>query len=178
MKKKIALLTVVLIVAMVVLGGSMTAYAGHQCSVTVIIGDVNLDGSVDSIDLALLYNTTYYAVPLPNRLQYIAADVNYDSSCTMLDFYMLEDYLLGRISSFPAGQTYTVYYGDLNGEQLVTTTDQSLLSDYLLGRINLTFRQYVSADVNGDGTVDGIDLAIITAYINGQIQHFPVCPQS
>jgi len=77
--------------------------------------DVNLDGSVDSIDLALLYNTTYYAVPLPNRLQYIAADVNYDSSCTMLDFYMLEDYLLGRISSFPAGQTYTVYYGDLNG---------------------------------------------------------------
>jgi len=77
---------------------SMTAYAGHQCSVTVIIGDVNLDGSVDSIDLALLYNTTYYAVPLPNRLQYIAADVNYDSSCTMLDFYMLEDYLLGRIS--------------------------------------------------------------------------------
>jgi len=37
MKKKIALLTVVLIVAMVVLGGSMTAYAGHQCSVTVII---------------------------------------------------------------------------------------------------------------------------------------------
>jgi len=57
MKKKIALLTVVLIVAMVVLGGSMTAYAGHQCSVTVIIGDVNLDGSVDSIDLALLYNT-------------------------------------------------------------------------------------------------------------------------
>jgi len=99
-EKKIALLTVVLIVAMVVLGGSMTAYAGHQCSVTVIIGDVNLDGSVDSIDLALLYNTTYYAVPLPNRLQYIAADVNYDSSCTMLDFYMLEDYLLGRISSF------------------------------------------------------------------------------
>jgi len=96
----------------------------------------------------------------------------------MLDFYMLEDYLLGRISSFPAGQTYTVYYGDLNGDQLVTTTDQSLLSDYLLGRINLTFRQYVSADVNGDGTVDGIDLAIITAYINGQIQHFPVCPQS
>jgi len=74
-EKKIALLTVVLIVAMVVLGGSMTAYAGHQCSVTVIIGDVNLDGSVDSIDLALLYNTTYYAVPLPNRLQYIAADV-------------------------------------------------------------------------------------------------------
>jgi len=35
-EKEIALLTVVLIVAMVVLGGSMTAYAGHQCSVTVL----------------------------------------------------------------------------------------------------------------------------------------------
>jgi len=83
------------------ISGSMTAYAGHQCSVTVIIGDVNLDGSVDSIDLALLYNTTYYAVPLPNRLQYIAADVNYDSSCTMLDFICLkiislEEYPLSR----------------------------------------------------------------------------------
>jgi len=130
-EKEIALLTVVLIVAMVVLGGSMTAYAGHQCSVTVIIGDVNLDGSVDSIDLALLYNTTYYAVPLPNRLQYIAADVNYDSSCTMLDFYMLEDYLLEEYPLSRQVKLTQFIMVTLTGPT-VTTTDQSLLSDYFL----------------------------------------------
>jgi len=176
MKKKVALLTVVLGIAMIVLGGSMTAYAGHQCSKTVIIGDVNLDGTIDSVDLALLYNEVYYAIPFANPLQYIAGDVNYDSSSTMLDYYLLRDYLLGKISSFPAGQTYTVYYGDLNGDQLVTASDKSLLSNYLIGNGTLTFRQYVAADVNGDGSVNSVDLALITQHINGQIQHFPVCP--
>ncbi|GAE87731.1 dockerin type I repeat-containing protein [Acetivibrio straminisolvens] len=178
MKKKVALLTVVLSIAMIVFSGSMTAYAAHQCTKTVIIGDVNLDGSIDAIDLALLYNEVYYAVPFANPLQYIAADVNNDFSSTMYDYYLLRDYLLGEISSFPAGETYTVYYGDLDGDQSVTANDKSLLSNYLLGNINLTSRQYVAADVNGDGSVNAIDLAIITQYINGQIQHFPVCPQN
>ncbi|HHV29536.1 MAG TPA: dockerin [Clostridium sp.] len=176
MKKRIALLTVVLSIAMVVFGGAMTAYAGHQCSTTVLIGDVNLDGSINSLDYALLYNEVYYAVPLTNQLQYIAADVNYDAAITMQDVNILADYILGKISSFPAGVTYTVYYGDLNGDQLVTTADQKVVSDYILGKTSLTFRQFVAADVDGDGYVNSLDLAYITQHINEQIQHFPVCP--
>lgn len=176
MKKRIALLTMALTLAMAIVGGPMAVYAGHQCSETVIIGDVNLDGVINSVDLALLYNEVYYNVPFVDPLQGIAADVNYDAAVTMLDFYLLEDYLLGKISSFPAGATYTVYYGDLDGNQLVTTNDQGLVSDYILGTLTLNHRQFVAADVNGDRLVDSIDLAYITQHINGRIQHFPVCP--
>jgi len=135
-----------------------------------------LDGSINSLDYALLYNEVYYAVPLTNQLQYIAADVNYDAAITMQDVNILADYILGKISSFPAGVTYTVYYGDLNGDQLVTTADQKIVSDYILGKTTLTFRQFVAADVDGDGYVNSLDLGYITQHINGQIQHFPVCP--
>ncbi|HHV29537.1 dockerin type I repeat-containing protein [Acetivibrio mesophilus] len=176
MKKRIALLTVVLSIAMVVFGGAMTAYAGHQCSTTVLIGDVDLDGSIDSLDLALLYAEINNTQPFTNQLQYIAADVNYDGAVTMLDAYLIRDYILRAISSFPAGATYTVYYGDVNGDQLVTEEDLRIVKDYILLKTTLTFRQYVAADVDGDGLVDSLDASYINSYVKGKRDHFPVCP--
>ncbi|HOM03134.1 MAG TPA: dockerin type I repeat-containing protein [Acetivibrio sp.] len=178
MNKKIVLLTVALSIAMMVLGGSMIVYASHQCNQTVIIGDVNLDGLIDALDVTILGRYVNHGQPFTSLLQFVAADVDYDGSITVQDYNMLRDYILRNISSFPAGQFYTVYYGDLNGDQLVTLDDKEIVIDHILNRTPLTFRQLAAADVDGDQFINALDVSYINSHAKDKIEHFLVCPQN
>jgi len=51
--------------------------------------------------------------------------------------------------------------GDVNGSGSVDAIYYSILKKYLLGATNLDSEAYNRADVNGDNTVDIIDLALI-----------------
>ncbi|KNY25579.1 dockerin type I repeat-containing protein [Pseudobacteroides cellulosolvens] len=176
MKKRIGSLLVGLGLFVTVMGTSLPAFAAHSCTETVTIGDVNLDGSVNAIDLLLLKQEIDCLVYFDN-LQCIAADVDYNAAITMADYNMLKDYLLGNITSFPAGSSYTVYYGDVTGDQLVTDADKTKVSNYILGSVYLTSREFAAADVNGDQVVNSGDLTLINRHILNIEDHFPVCPQ-
>lgn len=72
---------------------------------SVVIGDVNYDNKVDSIDFAyfrmyLLGNINDF--PTPNDIQ--AADLNGDWKIDAIDFAYLRMYLLGNITKFPVEQ--------------------------------------------------------------------------
>lgn len=176
MKKRIGSLLVGLGLFVTVMGTSLPAFASHSCSKTVTIGDVNLDGSVNAIDLLMLKQEIDCLVYFDN-LQSIAADVDYNAAITMADYNMLKDYLLGIRTSFPAGSSYTVYYGDVTGDQLVTAADTTKVQNYILGSVYLTAREFAAADVNGDDAVNALDLALINQHALDLNEHFPVCPQ-
>lgn len=70
---------------------------------TIIIGDVNGDNSVNSLDFA--YTRMYLlgiSSAFPSKNGIIAADVNADSSINSIDFAYIRQYLLGYIDKFPA----------------------------------------------------------------------------
>lgn len=77
----------------------------------IIIGDVNLDGSLSSLDLDLIKfyfaNTTQF-----NADQKIAADVNADNIINNVDLVLVKRYFAGVITSFPAGYSKTIIYGN------------------------------------------------------------------
>lgn len=71
---------------------------------TVKYGDVNMDGAVDSVDLALL---KAYLLAKSSTLPNLAAgDVTGDGTLDALDYAILKKYLLGLIATLPADGAY------------------------------------------------------------------------
>lgn len=101
--------------------------------------------------------------------------MDYNAAITMGDYNMLKDYILGIRTSFPAGVSYTVYYGDVTGDQLVTDADTTKVSNYVLGNLYLTAREFAAADVNGDQVVNSGDVTLINRHVKNIEEHFPVC---
>lgn len=52
-------------------------------------------------------------------------------------------------------------FGDLNSDGVANIADVVFMQKYLLGLSTLTFEEYTCADMNGDGNVNGFDLAIL-----------------
>ena len=51
--------------------------------------------------------------------------------------------------------------GDLNADNTLTTADAVLLQRYLLQERTLTQSQWQAADLNADGVVNALDLALL-----------------
>lgn len=66
----------------------------------IIYGDVNSDGSIDTLDFALIKQ---YLLKITTNLNLEAADLNSDESVDTLDFAILKKYLLGQITTLPVG---------------------------------------------------------------------------
>ena len=67
------------------------------------LGDVNDDGSVDAIDMALLKKYLLNeSDSLPHQDYRKVADVNGDGNIDSIDFALIKSYLLGKITNFPA----------------------------------------------------------------------------
>lgn len=54
-----------------------------------------------------------------------------------------------------------IVYGDLNSDNTLTTADAVLLQNYLLNAATLTADQQQAADLNADGVVNALDLALL-----------------
>lgn len=62
-------------------------------------GDVNDDGSTNSIDFALMRQYLLGTNTLANNVR---SDVNGDGSINSIDFAVMRQYLLGSINKYPA----------------------------------------------------------------------------
>ena len=51
--------------------------------------------------------------------------------------------------------------GDVSGDGVLALADYALLASACVGALQLTEAQYKAADLNGDGAVDGFDLALL-----------------
>ncbi len=56
----------------------------------------------------------------------------------------------------------------------VSNSDADIIESYLQGNTVLSNKQLLSADVNGDGTVDNVDLSMLNDYIIGMMTYLPV----
>ncbi len=67
-------------------------------------------------------------------------------------------------------------YGDVDGSSTVTTDDYNIFRDSLMCQEQHFPYEYgrLTADVNGDGLADTLDLALILQYTRGEITKFPV----
>ncbi len=65
----------------------------------ILMGDVNFDGSFNSVDFALVRQYLLGIINFTEK-QKKAADVNFDSIVTSIDFAKMRQYLLGIIKSF------------------------------------------------------------------------------
>ena len=70
---------------------------------TVLLGDVNADGAINTIDAAAIISCYYGKVEFSD-VQRKAADVNHDQTVNTIDAAMIISHYYGKISSFPAAQ--------------------------------------------------------------------------
>ncbi|MEN2774320.1 glycoside hydrolase family 9 protein [Acetivibrio clariflavus] len=81
----------------------MAAYANSKQTVGFILGDVDGNGKIDSIDFATLKQYMLGMIKtLPSPYEEIAADVDGNGTINVIDLAYLKKYLLGMISKFPA----------------------------------------------------------------------------
>ena len=66
---------------------------------TALIGDVNGDGSVDTLDAVKILNYTVDKVTLTENQLYVA-DVNNDGSVNALDALAIQKFAVGKITEF------------------------------------------------------------------------------
>jgi hypothetical protein len=137
------------------------------------IGDVTLDGNVNSGDYTILKRYILEIITFTPE-QLVAGDVSGDGKVNSGDYTLLNKYLLDLSDTFPAGDTFTYTFGDVNNDSKVSDLDANLVESYLSGNTVLSNKQILSADVDGSGIVDTNDLSILNDYISGLISYLPV----
>jgi hypothetical protein len=158
------------------------------------VGDIGGDGRVAADDLAMMTDASVGDLKLSSR-EASRADLDGNGRpADAVDVAIITDYLVGDIATFPVcskpGYTTTppsggreppCYgprggIGDINGDGRVDASDKALMIDASVGNIKLSQFEASRADLDGnDIPVGAEDVAIITDYIAGSINTFPIC---
>ena len=69
---------------------------------TAYVGDLNKDGRINVYDLCLLKRVCFAEKP-SRMIPKGVCDLNADNEVTTADIVLMQQYLFGRIGSFPAG---------------------------------------------------------------------------
>ena len=126
-----------------------------------ILGDVNGDGNVDSLDAA--YILRYDACLIEaDKLSMIAADINCDGEVNNMDAALI---LRSEVD-------LTYVLGDVNSDGNVDTLDATCILRYDAGLIEADKLRMEAADVSCDGKVDTLDAFLILMYDSGFIKSF------
>lgn len=148
-------------------GPGHTGYAGKDV-VSTLVGDINRDGTVNSVDASIVLSyvsdiSVDYDVTLEN------ADVNRDGQITRTDAKIILVYVVGAITELP----YVRSIGDVNFDGNIDSRDalsvlQHVEGNFLLNNVDSTF-----ADVNEDERISRIDSSIILLYTTDAITDLP-----
>ncbi|MCH7604443.1 hypothetical protein IID24_00375, partial [Patescibacteria group bacterium] len=140
-------------------------------------GDVNLDGTVNILDV-ILVNQYIANLTILTAEQLLRADVDQGGSVTSTDATYILEFITGTRSSFPACEKTPpcASYGDVNNNGIVNLRDVDLILKHITGIISLTAEQQKRADVNGDGVANIFDIIAIRQYAGGTSTTFSVCP--
>lgn len=114
------------------------------------LGDPTNDGKIDSEDLKLAIKIMKDDQFTPEDPAYIAADLNNDGTVDGDDIALFKKRIKG-----PSNLDFTY-------DKKFDEDDLSVINDYLHNKILLTDKEKAAADVNNDGTVDNVDLDILS----------------
>lgn len=117
------------------------------------LGDVNLDGKINTDDQLLIKDYIMNEVSLTDK-QFKAADMNKDGKVDTLDYVILGNKIAEQYS-----------LGDINTDGVIDQKDLDLLNEYLKGNVSFTNAQQKLADVNKDGKIDTADVNKLNQYI-------------
>ena len=78
------------------------------------------------------------------------------------------------ITAVPVHGASTMIKGDINRDDIVSISDIVILKNHILGKYGLNDAQTIAADVNGDCTVDSLDLVAIQDMILQGMDKVPV----
>ena len=109
-------------------------------------GDINGDGNIDAIDIALLMN---YVNKKTNVIDELQADVNEDGKINIEDAQSL----LRIVKESGKGT------GDVNGDGKINNYDIEMISAHIEGKTVPINRK--NSDLNGDSNIDETDLEIL-----------------
>jgi pectate lyase len=112
---------------------------GGSGDVTVKIGDINGDGSINTLDYAAFKQ---YLLGISTSIKTGAADLNSDKAINIIDFAILKKYLLGQITTLPVtestggntGGTSEPAEGDITVEPNGTMTLQQAIESIKPGK--------------------------------------------
>ena len=131
------------------------------------IGDVSLDGRVNTMDVARINGYLNGKTTLTEQ-QLKNADVNADGKVDKTDKLLLirvcQKILPNTLPTEPIN--YYTLYGDINEDGTITQDDYNLLEKHVSKTSLLTTEQSIkNADVNGDGTIKALDMSILSKMI-------------
>lgn len=139
-------------------------------------GDVDLDGAVTEEDSLMVLKYAAAKIELSDN-QRILADVDGDGHIDSGDAILIQKYKAGIITEFSVGN-YVIFfeelYGDVNMDGVITEDDSNMILNYYVEEIELSDKQLIIADVNGDGEVNPADSLNIRQFVEGLISEFPV----
>ena len=138
-------------------------------------GDIDEDGTLDSVDIQLLYTLIQNGKTFTNQ-QLKNADVNGDGKVNKIDYILLNSFITNE-SKYPDTLPYYpikdyILYGDVNEDGEITEEDSTLLYNYLDTGIRKSDQALKNSDVNGDGKVNIIDLGLLQMYVESR-NNFP-----
>lgn len=118
-----------------------------------MLGDVNLDNSVDVDDINVIKDFLEEKKEL-NSLQLNLADVNNDSQVEMDDVSLLQDDIYNKIDNIE--------------RKLICDEDYQLDKDICIKKVasEALKLDYLKGDINQNNKLDGIDLALLDDYLN------------
>ncbi len=133
MKKKLTAIALSLIVSSqstFALGTNCNVFAAEAGNMTgltnsIMVGDLNGDTGVDSIDFALLKSYLLGVInDFPVAEDLVAGDLNGDNSISAIDLALMKMYLLGTIKDFPVTETVkTLFINEVMAANTATLRD-------------------------------------------------------
>ena len=153
------LIAAALVVAILLSPNAEDASAGGPT----FIGDVNCDGTANSIDSFLILQFDAGLIPSLACIQ--DADVNEDGFINAMDAALLIQFCACPIESLPPGEpTPAGLSGDVDCNNTVDSIDATLILQFD-ARLITRLRCQENADVNQDGTINSIDAVLIGSLI-------------
>lgn len=141
-------------------------------------GDVNKDGRISKEDVYkvvdMLFGYTFH-----DDVQELLADVDRDGEISYNDMVVINDYIQGSRDTIVGEKVViedveTYLYGDVNMDGVIDEVDAEMIKDYKLEKIDLSEKQLVLADVDGEDEVGVLDSVAIQMYYLGRLEVFPV----
>ena len=130
----------------------------------ILYGDVNEDGEITEEDSTLLSNYLNNNTKISNQALK-NSDVNGDGKVNIVDLGLLQMYVEtpdNYTNTLPDSPitNYTIQYGDVDLDEEITNSDILDIMNYVNRNIVITKQSLLNADVNGDGIINSIDVAL------------------
>jgi len=162
----VSIVSIIILLAMVFSFTPVSSFASsptQYITITIQLGDVNFDGTINVSDVNAVNLHLQNGPPLTLK-QLAAADVNQDGIVDDLDVELL--YLIARKLA-PTPPVITIILGEVTGDSVINVSDATLTLQFVTGQKIPTPRQKFAADVNGDGKVDSKDVDIVYLIARG-----------